>query len=106
MKYRIAYEDEAGMERAIAQLKAAISEKHPTAEYNVYEGYEPVGMYLDVCVDMDPDDSFQIRDVVADLLYDIQIEQELPIYLTVSVPPARLAAQLAERAARGDPYVL
>ena len=83
---------------AITQLEAIVSEHYPDATFAVFRGDDPDGLYLRVTLDMD--DTDEVFDVVADALYEIQIEQELPVYFVTVPPLERVAEYLSTRSER------
>lgn len=80
------------VERAIADLKQSIRAEWPTAEFAISRGDDPEGIYLDAEVDVD--DTDVVMDVVVDRLLQLQIEEQLPIYLVVTRTPRRIAEAL------------
>ncbi len=89
------------LEEAIAELRELIASHYPDATFVVSEGDDPVGIYLTATVDVE--DMGEVVDVFLDRMVDLQIDEELPIYV-VPVRPlehnlAILARQQAERAA-------
>ena len=83
------------MERAIAELKDMIAASYPDATFRVYQGFEPVGIFLDVTVDID--DTDEVREVFADRYLDMQLEERLPIHVLVLRPIERVLAYMKER---------
>ena len=64
----------------------------------MFERDDPEGVRLRATVDIA--DTDEVMDVVLDALYDIQVEQGLPVYVVTEQPPARVAEQLRSRARR------
>jgi hypothetical protein len=73
----------------------------PDATFDVFEGEDPCGIYLQATVDIE--DSSDALTPALDKLYELEVEQELPIYVVTSQPAARIAAQLQARAAEPWP---
>lgn len=80
---------------ALVDLQQRILAQYPEATFTVFEGEDPPGVYLRATVDIE--DSSDVMDTVLDTLYELEVEQGLPIYVVSSQPPARVAAQLAAR---------
>ncbi len=85
----------------IDELKRLIAARYPDAHFTVFEGEDPEGIYLRATVDID--DSSDAMETVFDKLYELEVEQELPIYVVTSQPAARVAAQLRARATQPPP---
>ncbi len=89
---------------ALDELKALIAGQYPDATFEAFEGDDPAGIYLRTTVDIE--DSSDALTPALDKLYDLEVEQGLPIYVVTSQPPARIAAQLKARAAEPLPSLL
>jgi hypothetical protein len=77
---------------ALTTLEALIRERYPDAAFTVFVGEDPAGVYLRATVDLeDPD---EVMDVVADTLYHMQVEQQIPVYVVPVQPLERVAEQL------------
>ncbi len=90
------------IEAALTELKQLIREEYPTATIKEGMGVDPIaGFYLDVTVDVE--DTDEVRKVYIDRLVDIQVDEELPIYVSLRHTPERRKANqreyLAARAA-------
>lgn len=83
---------------ALAELEHLIQQHYPDAAFETLYRDDPSGVRLRVTVDTDDVDS--ILDIVIDKLYQLQVEQELPIYILPVPPAARVAEQLRSRPAR------
>jgi hypothetical protein len=83
---------------AVAQLEAMVAEHYPDATFVVFRGDDPDGLYLRVTIDTD--DTDEVFDVVADALYEIQVEQELPVYFVTAPPLECVAEYLGTRSQR------
>ena len=88
--------DDPRITAAISGLKQLIRERYPKASFTVYRGEDPCGIYLRSTVDVD--DLDDVMDVVIDRLYDVQVEQGLPVYVVMTQPARRIAADLRKRA--------
>lgn len=83
------------IEAAIGELRGVIAERFPTATFEVEEGTDPLGIFLDVTVDLE--DTFEVIDLVGDRLLEMQVEEGLPIYVIPSRPVERTLAELRAR---------
>ncbi len=86
---------------AIEELKGLIAAQYPDATFESYEGDDPAGIYL--CATVDIEDSSDALTPALDKLYDLEVEQGLPIYVVTSQPMTRIAAQLKARASEPLP---
>jgi hypothetical protein len=92
------------MEKALNELKGAISERFPQASFVVEEGFDPKGIYLVTTVDIA--DTDEVIDVVGDRLVELQVDEGQPIYVTPLRPIQRVVAELQEREAITPPAPL
>ncbi len=76
----------------IAAVEALILAHYPDATFAVFHGEDPEGTYLRATVDIE--DLDEVMDLVTDLLLDIEVEQGLPVYIALTQPDGRIAAQL------------
>jgi hypothetical protein len=86
------------MEEAVAELQALIASHYPEATFSVGDGDDPEGIYLTAVVDVE-----NMRDVIEvflDRLVDMQVDEELPVFVVPIRPVERSRAMLAERQAR------
>ena len=83
------------IEKAINELQGMISERFPQASFVVEEGFDPKGIYLVTTVDIA--DTDEVMDVVGDRLVELQVDGDLPIYVTPLRPIQRVVAELRER---------
>lgn len=84
------------IQAAIAGLKELILERYPDAIFTVFRGSDPEGVYLRAEVDIE--DADEVMDVVVDRLYELEVEQELPIYVIPVESSERAAAAIRARA--------
>jgi len=89
---------------AIEELKTLIAARYPEAAFTVFEGEDPEGIYLKATVDIE--DSSDALEPVLDKLHELEVEQELPIYVVTSQPLERIAAQLKAMASAPRPSIL
>ncbi len=81
------------IQSALAQLKCMIRDRYPTATFDVFYRDDPEGVRLRATVDIE--DTDEVMDLIIDTLYEIQVEQELPVYVVTAQPLQRVAAQHA-----------
>jgi hypothetical protein len=86
------------IQSALAELEGMIRDKYPTATFAVSIGDDPDGVYLTPTVDVD--DTDEVFDVVVDRLVDMQVEEELPVYVIPIRTPERIAALRRDAVAR------
>ncbi len=80
---------------AINELKAMIRRRYPPAAFAVTRGEDPDGIYLKVTVDVDDVDEV-LDQVMLDRLFEIQVEQGLPLYL-IPLQPTHRVLEILER---------
>ena len=83
------------MEKAVNELKGSICERFPQASFVVEEGFDPKGIYLVTTVDIA--DTDEVIGVIGDRLVELQVDEGLPIYVTLLRPIQRVIAELRER---------
>lgn len=83
------------IQRALEELQGLILQRYPTASFQVSEGEDPKGFYLDATVDIDDVD--EVLDVVRSRLYEFQVEQELPVYVIPLEPVERVLEAVRAR---------
>lgn len=86
---------------ALDELRALIAEHYPRATFAVQRGHEPAGIYLVATVDIE--DTDEVLDVFMDRLVDIQVEDGIPVYVTVRQPRERVRSQFREQQSRVIP---
>ena len=82
-------------EEALAELKALISSRFPEAVFVLGEGEDPEGIYLTAMVDVD--DRGEVIDLFLDRLVELQVEEDLPIFVVPLRTAERNAAIAAEQ---------
>jgi hypothetical protein len=75
---------------ALSRLAALIRRAFPDALLEDFIGEDPEGVYMRVTVDFDDPD--EVIDAIIDDLYEIQVEQFLPVYV-ISVQPLKRVAE-------------
>lgn len=86
------------MEEAVAELRALIASQCPEATFSVSDGDDPEGIYLTAIVDVE--NMRDVIDVFLDRLLDMQVDEELPIFVVPIRPVERSPAMLAEQQSR------
>ena len=82
---------------AIEEIQGVIAKHYPTASLSVDPGFDPDGTYITATVDVD--DTDDIYDLVIHRLGQLQVDEGLPLYLSVVQTPERLERLLAEHRA-------
>jgi hypothetical protein len=77
---------------AVAHISALIRRAFPDAVLEDFIGEDPEGVYVRVTVDLDDPD--EVLDAIVDDLYEIQVEQFLPVYVIPVQPLERIAEHL------------
>jgi hypothetical protein len=85
------------LEEAIAELRELIVRHYPEVTFTVSEGEDPDGIYLTATVDVE--DMGEVVDVFLNRMVDLQIDEELPIFVVAVRPLARNVAILARQQA-------
>ncbi len=85
------------MHRAIEEIKGLIAKHYPTAGFSVDPGFDPDGTYITATVDVE--DTDDIYDLVIHRLGELQVDEGLPLYLSVVQTPERLERLLAQHRA-------
>ena len=88
------------MMHAIAELKELIASRYPDATFAVRGGEEPEDVYLVVTVDVE--DMGEVVDVFLDRMVDLQVDEDLPIYV---LPVRPLERNLAILARQREPHI-
>jgi hypothetical protein len=92
------------IEEALAELKEIIRRRYPEATFDVGEGDDPEGIYLNAVVEVD--NLFDVIDLYIDRLVDMQIDEGLPIFVMPNRTPERNAAIWAEHDRAGGWFPL
>jgi hypothetical protein len=91
------------MQEAVAELRALIASHDPEATFSVGDGDDPEGIYLTAIVD--DENMRDVIEVFLDRLVDMQVDEELPVFVVPIRPVERSRAMLAERQARSGAMV-
>lgn len=74
---------------ALDQLQELIRHRYPAVSFSVARGEDPEGFYLKATVDLDDVDEI-VDQTLLDRLFDIQVEQGLPVYVIPLQPLKRV----------------
>ena len=81
---------EARIQAAIIDLQSLIKTDFPHATFEVSLGDDPEGIYLTVVVDVADTDT--VVDLFINRLIELQMDEDLPLYVIPLRPPERSAA--------------
>lgn len=84
------------MAAAIAEMKTLISSRYPTTIYSVYEWDDPEGIFLSAVIDTE--DLESATDLFLGRMVDLQIDEDLPLFVIPERTPEKQAAVLAREA--------
>lgn len=82
------------IQNAVEELKTMILARYPNATFEVAEGEDPDGIYLYPTVDVE--DTMEVLYAVMDRVLEMEIEEDLPIYV-VPLPPLERSVEWARR---------
>ena len=85
------------IQAALDELQQMIAERYPKATFEIQTGEDPIGFYLVPTVDVE--DTSKVFALVVDRLIDIQVEDDLPVYVFPRQPRERILAEWREREA-------
>lgn len=86
-------ENDPRIQAAIAELQGAIQDRFPTAQFSISQREDPEpGIYLNATVDVD--DLDEVTDPIVSRLVDMQVDEGLPVYVSVDWPEARIVEYL------------
>jgi hypothetical protein len=87
------------IEGVLDELRQRIKERYPEARFRVAAGPEdPQEVHLVVTVDLDDPD--EVLDVVMERMLQVQLDEELPVYVSPRRTPQRRAAVWAAQRQR------
>jgi hypothetical protein len=79
------------MQQALEELQGIIAQHYPTATFAISRGEDdPEAVHLTTTVDLDDPD--EVMDLVIGRVMELQIEEQLPVYLIAVRTPERIAA--------------
>lgn len=84
------------MQAAVDEMKEMIANRFPVVRFSVAEGEDPEGIYLIVTLDVE--DLEEVTDLFISRMVDLQIEDELPLFVIPERTPERTAAILEREA--------
>lgn len=79
---------------ALEEIRKQIAKHYPGAMFELQRGEEPPGWYLETIVDID--DTEEVYNLVADRLFEMQVNEGLRVYAAPVRTPERIAAHLRE----------
>lgn len=80
---------DATVQRALSELEDIIRQHYPSSRFEVRRGHDdPESIHLMAIVDLE--DTDPVFDLVLERMMEIQIEDELPIYVIPVRPPERV----------------
>ncbi|MGH2583503.1 MAG: hypothetical protein ACRDJE_01165 [Dehalococcoidia bacterium] len=86
------------VQRALSELRGLIAAHYPTATFDIFHRDDPEGVRLRATVDVE--DTDEVMDLLMEKLYQVQVEQELPVYVVTAQPLERVGEQLHNRRRR------
>ena len=84
--------DDPRVQRALADFERLIRERYPDATFELSWGGDLDGVYLTTEVDLE--DTLEVLDAIRDRLFEVQVEEELPVYV-IPVRPAWSEIEMA-----------
>lgn len=75
------------VQAAVVELQGIIREKYPDAEFHVGIGHDSLGIYMTAIVDVE--DTDEVMDLYFDRMVDIQVEEQVPLYVSTVRPRER-----------------
>jgi hypothetical protein len=79
------------MQHALEELQGIIAQRYPTATFAISRGEDdPEAVHLTATVDLDDPD--EVMDLVIARVMELQVEEQLPVYLIPVRTPERVAA--------------
>ncbi|HWV34825.1 MAG TPA: hypothetical protein VNZ55_04280 [Thermomicrobiales bacterium] len=85
------------MQASIEEIQSLIRTHDPSATFEILESPEPEGVYMRAIVDAD--ERWPVVDSFIDRLAEIQVDDELPLYVVVVRTPERMKAAFQRIAA-------
>jgi hypothetical protein len=85
------YATDPHLQAAVAELQSLIHTSYPSAVFDVAPGDDPAGLYLTATVDVE--DTDEVFEIVVGRLLEMQVEEELPVYVIPVRPLARVVAE-------------
>jgi hypothetical protein len=83
------------IQAALSELQSLILAQFPEATFDVFKGEDPCGIYLRATVDVE--DTDDVIDVFIDRLVEMQVHEELPVYVLPVQPVERVIELMEQR---------
>ena len=83
------------MEEVIDEMKERILSRFPSTTFEMYQGEDPVGIYLVAIVDTD--DLEEVNQLFSSRIVDIQVDEGIALFVITERTPERNAAVVAEQ---------
>lgn len=80
---------------ALSEFSERIADRYPEATFVVERGEDPPGIYLVATVDVE--DTGVVSDLIADRMLSLQIDEGVPLYVTVVRPLTNVPAEIEGR---------
>jgi hypothetical protein len=88
--------------QAIHELQGTISDRYPTASFELSRAADdPASIHLVTVVDVDDPD--EVADLVVDRVIELQVDEQIPIHVIPLRTPERVATYRAEQHQAGRP---
>ena len=101
MSHETEYSTDPRIAQAVDELQALIRSRYPDAHFDVSTGDDPEGVYLTATVDLeDPD---EVTDLVIERTMQLQVEEQLPVYVVPIRPLSRVMEARRRRLETGAP---
>ena len=92
------------METAIAEMKQRILRHYPSTTFSVYEWDDPEGIFLSAVVDTE--DLGAVKALFLSRMVDLQVDEDLPLFVIAERTPEKHAALLAREAEEREPSLV
>lgn len=89
------------MEAAVEEMKERILQRFPEATFDIGEGEDPEGIHLIATVDLE--DLGEVVDLYLDRLVDLQVDEQLPLYV-IPVRPIERSFEMRKRELERYPW--
>ncbi len=101
MSHETEHSHDARITQAVEELQALIRSRYPDAQFDVSAGDDPEGVYLTATVDLDDPD--EVTDLVIERTMQLQVEEQLPVYVVPIRPLSRVMEARQRRHEAGTP---
>lgn len=89
------------MKAAVEEMEQRILEHYPEATFDIGEGEDPEGIHLIATVDLE--DLGEVVDLSIDRLVDLQVDEQLPLYV-IPVRPIERSLEMRQRELERYPW--